>query len=86
LFDAKIGKGEVDKNDPEKQDKRNSLYITCASNDASNVYNMDKKGLLFQIIPMRTLSMPGEYMATTRGIIRIKEKFTLVNATGYHEI
>ena len=54
-----------------------------------NVYNMDKTGLFFRMVPNYTLLIPGEDIATAQGKKVQKDRVTLsvcCNATGSHKI
>ena len=42
---------EVDKDDPVLLEQLDGLYRTISQYDAENVYNMNKTGLFFRILP-----------------------------------
>ena len=80
---------EVDKNDP------NLLEDLCRLNDIisqyhpENIYNMDKTGLFYWVLPRYTLLMPREDIKTVQGKKKAKDPVMLIvcaNATGSHKI
>ncbi len=62
------GKGvEVNKSDLGLLATLDDLYAIITQYDPKNVYNMDKIGLFFRLLPRYNLLMPDEDISTTRG-------------------
>jgi hypothetical protein len=61
------GGAEVDKNDLELLSALEELYSIIVQYDPKNVYNMDKIGLFFRLLPRYSILMPNEDISSTRG-------------------
>jgi len=80
---------EVNKSDPRLLAALDDLYAIIAQYDPKNVYNMDKTGLFFHLLPRYNLLMPDEDISTTRGKKKSKDRVSLIvcaNAMGTHKI
>jgi hypothetical protein len=80
---------EVDKSDPRLLAALDDLYAIIAQYDPKNVYNMDKTGLFFCLLPRYNLLMPDEDISTTRGKKKSKDWVSLIvcaNVMGTHKI
>jgi hypothetical protein len=80
---------EVNKSDPRLLGALNDLYTIIAQYDLENVYNMDKTGLFFHLLPRYNLLMPDEDISTTRGKKKSKDRVSLIVCTigvGIHKI
>ena len=80
---------EVDRESPSLLEALDKLYAIISNYDPENVYNMDKTGLFFRLLPRYTLLLPCEDISSTRGKKKAKERVSLVvctNATRTHKI
>ncbi len=65
------------------------LYVIIAQYDLENIYNIDKTGLFFCLLPRYSLLMPYEDISTSRGKKKSKDRVSLIvcaNAVGTHKI
>ena len=79
---------EVNKNDPKLLAALKELYAIISNYEPENVYNMDETGLFFRLLPRYSLLMREEYISTTRGKKKSKDRMLLIgcaNATGSHK-
>ncbi len=73
------GKGaEVDKNDLELLSALEELYSIIAQYDLENIYNMDKTGLFFCLLPRYSILMPNEDISSIRGKKKVKDRVSLI--------
>jgi hypothetical protein len=80
---------EVGKNDPELLLALEELYSIIVQYDPKNVYNMDKIGLFFCLLPRYSILMSNEDISSTRGKKKVKDRVSLMvcaNASGTHKI
>ena len=76
---------EVNRNDPDLLQALENLYTLINQYDAENVYNMDKTGLFFRLLPRYSLLMPDEDITSTRGKKKSKDRVSLVVCTNRSE-
>ena len=77
-------RAEVDKNDPILLQQQNKRYEIIATYDPENVFNINKTGLFFRILPRYTLLLPDKDLTTTRDCKKSKDQVSLAvcsNAT-----
>jgi hypothetical protein len=80
---------EVGKNDPKLLSTLEELYSIIVQYDPENVYNMDKTGLFFYMLPKYSILMSNEDISSTRGKKKAKDRVSLIvcaNASGTHKI
>ena len=69
---------EVDRENPDLVAALDKLYAIIAKYCPENVYNMDKTGLFFRLLPKYILLMPFEDVSSTRGKKKGKERVLLL--------
>jgi hypothetical protein len=80
---------EVNKSDPGLLAALDDLYAIIAQYDPENIYNMDKTGLFFRLLPRYNFLMLDDDISTTRGKKKSKDRVFLIvcaNVVGTHKI